>query len=484
MILDLENNKSLNYPINSIVVTEKIVIKIVYFQISRVGYNCGLDKNNCKKYPDFCIECVKAQIERFGLNVNQNIKITLIDSEEKRIQMFQDLIWQKFLDVLNIKHILLIAKDSGLSIIDYPLSGAGVDLELLTGFIQANINFSESSNVPNNTVGHGTNRQFYEFQYLNFNLLLTNSEFLRICLVLDNKGSDSLKTLVKEFLTDYESRYLDKIGKLVRSGRFDFKNTIDFIIDTFNIKFIFPQVLTHTFLPEILELIKKNPIQKAIIDFAKELLISKKFFFIINLIDEVQKIVNIKANIILYEIYQLIEKGIIISTTIETAQDIITSFQESQAIRIANNELISPIIANEDAIDELKEKAKNMDEEEVKKAISNFIKKAETAEKGLIYKEAQKECEKALYLATGFDLKDEVGRISFMILELDKKIKESELGYALKVGEKAEKKKDYIKAINYYKEGLKILQDPLVFNENESRIKKLEKKIDHIKKHL
>ncbi|KKM64921.1 hypothetical protein LCGC14_1496530, partial [marine sediment metagenome] len=189
----------MNHPINSIVVTEKIVIKIVYFQISRVGYNCGLDKNNCEKYPDFCIECVKDKIEKFGLYVNQNIKITLIDSEEKRIQMFQDLIWQKFLDVLNIKHILLIAKDSGLSIIDYPLSGAGVDLELLTGFIQANINFSESSNVPNSTVGYGTNQQFYEFQYLNFNLLLSNSEFLRICLVLDDKGSDSLKSLVKEF---------------------------------------------------------------------------------------------------------------------------------------------------------------------------------------------------------------------------------------------------------------------------------------------
>ncbi|KKK62937.1 hypothetical protein LCGC14_2999340 [marine sediment metagenome] len=71
-----------------------------------------------------------------------------------------------------------------------------------------------------------------------------------------------------------------------------------------------------------------------------------------------------------------------------------------------------------------------------------------------------------------------------MILELDKKIKESELGYALKVGENAEKKKDYIKAINYYKEGLRILQDTLVFDENESRIKKLEKKIAHIKKHL
>ncbi len=457
---------------------------MVYFQVSRVGFNCGIDNNDCKKYPDFCIECVKGQLEKFGLNINQNIKISLIDSEEERIHMFQEVIWQKFLDVLNIKHILLITKDSGLPIIDYPISGAGVDKELLTGFIQANINFSESSNVPTNNITSKTNQQFYEFQYLNFNILLKNREFLRICLVLDHKSSDNLKSLVTDFLSDYEGRYLDKIRAFINTGMHNFKNTIEFVIDTFNIMLVFPQILTHTLLPEIVESIKKNPIQKAIIDLAKELLASKQFFFIINLIDEVQKIVNINANIILYEIYQLIEKKVIIPTTIESAENSISNFQESQAMRIANNELISPILANEDAINELKEKVNHMSEEEVKKAINSFIKKAETAEKGLIYKEAQKECEKALYLATGFDLKDDVGKISFMILELDKKIKESELGYALKIGEKAEKKKDYIKAISYYKEGLKILQDTIIFNENESRIKKLEKKITHLKKHI
>ena len=80
---------------------------MVYFQISPVGFNCGTDKNNCDKYPDYCKECVKTQLEKFGLDLKHNIKFTIIDSEEKRIQMFQNLIWQKFLDVLNLKHILL-----------------------------------------------------------------------------------------------------------------------------------------------------------------------------------------------------------------------------------------------------------------------------------------------------------------------------------------------------------------------------------------
>ena len=457
---------------------------MVYFQISSVGFDCGLDKNNCDKYPDFCKECVKAQLEKFGLNLNHNLKFTIIDSEEKRIQMFQDLIWQKFLDVLNIKHILLMAKESGLALVDYPVSGAGINTGLLTGFIQANITFSESSNTSNSNSNHTNNHQFYEFQYETFNILLRNGQFIRICLVLDHKASDSLKILVSEFLSDYESIYLDKIGAHIRKGMMHFEDTIDFIIDIFNVNLVFPMILTHTLLPNELEIIQKNPIQKAIIDFAKALLASKAFFFIINLIDEVQKIVHIDSNKILYEVYQLIEKKIIIPTTIETAEDTISNFQESRAVRIASNELISSIITTNDAINELKERAKHMSEEEVRSSLNSFIRKAETAEKGLAYKEAQKEYEMALYLASGFDYKEEVGRISFMILELDKKIKELELKYALKVGEKAEKKKDYIKAINYYQQGLKILEDVQDLNGNESRIKKLKKKISNIQKNL
>jgi hypothetical protein len=455
---------------------------MVYFQISSIGFDCRTDKNDCEKYPDFCKECVKAQLEKFGLYLEHNLKFTIIDSEEKRIQMFRDLIWHKFLDVLNIKYILLMAKESGLALVDYPISGAGVNTELLTGFIQANITFSESSITSNRDANHGNNLQFYEFQYKTFNILLKNGQFIRICLVLDEKASDSLKTLVTDFLSEYESRYLDKIGAHIRKGTGHFEDTIDYITDTFNVKLVFPMILTHTLLPDELDLIQKNPIQKAIMDFAKLLLVSKSFFFIINLIDEVHKIVRIDANKILYEVYQLIEKKIIIPTTIETAEDKISKFQESRAVRIASNELISSIISNDDAINELKEKVKHMSEEEIKSSILSFIRKAEAAEKGLAYKEAQEEYEMALFLASGFDYKDEVGRISFMILELDKKIKELELEYALKIGEKAEKKKDYVKAINYYQQGLKILYDAQEFY--ESRIKKLKKKIENLQKNL
>jgi tetratricopeptide (TPR) repeat protein len=457
---------------------------MVYFQISPVGFDCGIDKDKCDKYPDYCKECVKAKFQTLGLDVKDNLKFTIVDSEEKRIHMFQDLIWQKFLDVLNIKHILLMAKESGLAIVDYPISGTGVNTQLLTGFIQANLSFSVSNDKSKGIKINGQNHQFYEFQYKNFNILLKNGEFIRVCLVLDHKASDSLKSLTAEFLGNYERNYSNKINEHIQKGKMRFEDTIDFVLDTFNVRLVFPMVLSHTVMPDELEQIKRNPIQKAILDFAQKLLVAKAFFFIINLIDEVQKIVHIDANKILYEVHQLIEKKIIIPTTIEIAEDTINNFQESRAVRIANNELISSLITSEDNINELKEKAKNMNEEEVSVLINNFLKKAETAEKGLAYKEAQKEYEKALFLASGFDFKDEVGRISFMVFELDKKIKELELEYALKFGEKAEKKKDYINAIKYYQQGLKILKDVQELNGNESRIKKLKKKIKRLQKHL
>lgn len=454
---------------------------MVYFQISRVGFNCGLDKAECDKYPEHCEQCIMERLAKLGLEVNRNIKITEMDSEEKRIQMFRDVIWQKFLDVLNIKHIVLMTKDSGLPIIDYPISGAGVDVELLTGFLQANITFSESGTNSNYT-DYVKNHQFYELHYNTFNILLRNGKYIRLCLVLDTQASDSLKSLVIDFLKEYEIRYKDNLLKVIAQGELDVEHSINFITDFFNVKLVFPMVLTHTLLPDTLDSINKNHIQKSVINLAKKYLATKQFFFINNIINEVKKIVNIDAKIILYEIYQLLISNVIIPTSLETAQHKLKSFRESHATRIANNELISPIIANDNAVYELKEKAKSLTEEEARKLMNSFIKKGETAEKALVYKEALREYEKALYLASGFDFEADVGRISFMVLELDKIIKEMEIDYNETTAEKLEKNKDYINSLRYYRMTKKILEDYALLDNNETRMKKIEKKILKLQK--
>ena len=457
---------------------------MVYFQVSRIGFNCGKDKEECTFYPDKCKECVINYFAQVGFDTTQNVKISIMDSEEKRIEMHQSLIWYKFLDVLNIKHIILLTKDSGLLVIDYPVSSESLDVDLLIGFIQANITFSSSSKAIDTRAGAMNPSRFYEFQYEAFNILLKSGNSIRICLVLDQQASPNLKNLASEFLNEYERVYQNKIERLLKTGQLEFEDTINFIIERFNIKLVFPMILTHQLLPDDLEEINRNSIQKAIIDFANEFLVAKKFFFINNLLNKVQSVLQVNPYIILYEIYKLLEKNIIIPSNIETVAQEVRKFQEIKAQRIANNELISPIIANDNAINELKQNIRSMGAEEAKKLMENYIKKGDTAEKALAYKEAQKEYEKALYIATGFNFEPDIGKISFMVLELDKKIKGIEIGFELEAGEKAEKKKDYVNAIQHFKQAISFLNNDGSANGNEAKIKKLEKRILSLQKQL
>lgn len=457
---------------------------MVYFEISRVGFNCGRDQVNCSLYPNSCMECIENHIKKLGFKIHSNIKIIEMDSEDKRLQMFRELIWLKFLNVLNIKHIILMDINSGLPFLNYPVSEAGIDASLLSGFIQANITYSESGKVSDTASAQAVKDRFFEFQYQDFNILLKNGEFVRICFILDHKGSSTMKTIVNNFLDEFEKEYRSKLENLRRTGAIDFEGLDEYIADAFDVQLVFPMVLTHTIAPDVLEEINKSNIQTAILKFAKEFLSSKPFFFVYSLLNEVKDVVNLESKIVLYEIYQLLKMRIIIPTTIETAETSVKTFQEAHARKIAHSQVISNIIHNEDELTDLKERAKRMNEDEARKSMILFIKKGKTAEKAKIYKEAQKEYEKALYLASGFNFERDIGKISFMILELDKRNSEMEIEYAMNAGEGAEKKKNYIDAIRHFKKVIQILEQNSNPSDVDAMIKKIQKRITKLQANI
>lgn len=448
---------------------------MVYFELNRLGFNCGKGKSKCQKYPKYCMSCLKKKIKELGFEIDSNFKVIELDSYEKHLQVERELIWQKFLDVLNIRHILLIDKDSGLQLLNYSVLGAEVDADLLSGFIQANITFSESEKVSLNGSKYAKNRQFYEFQYQNFSILLKDGKFIRLCLILDQQASENMRTDVLQFLQEYEEVFSKEITIFKKSGSFNAENMIEFLVDALKITLVFPMSLVHNIPPNNLEKINENQIQKAIVSLANELLVSKQFFFINNLLKRVKKIVNLDASIILYEIYQLIENGIIISTNLETVANDIELKQEAKSEKITSYKSISSIIADNSRIEELQ--IEEIDEDSARKLIGKAIKKGKNAEKTLAYQIAAKNYQKALYLAREFNLKEDISKISQMILDLENKEKQLELEFVLKAGENAEKNSDYLNSINNYQKALKILEDFLIFNISDSRIKKLKKKI-------
>ena len=443
------------------------------FVINGLMFNCGTI--NCSKAPKFCKECVINQLEKMGFEINTEIQIYSVD--EKKIQIEREKIWQKFLDVLNIKHVILMDKESGLALLNYPVSAVDLEVELLSGFIQANITFSESSKSLYTDSSSSIEHPFYELQYKKFNMLLKNGNYLRVIMILDHKSSNHMKLLVSQFLQEFESQFQEQLITYQSTGAFKSKNMVELIIKSFNIDLVFPMTLAYAIPPEILEEINSNQIQKAIFNLAKEILSNRSFFYIINMLDKVKKIVNLDAQILLYEINRLLDRKIIVPMPLETVASNLEILQDANQARATKIKPISSIIISGDDMNELEEQMKTLDEYSARKVIKNLIKRGKTAEKSSTYDITQKEYNKALIIAKQFDLKEEVKKLSRMIFETEQKARQVELDFVLETGENAEKNKDYINAIYYYQKALKFLEGFLIYDGSDSRIKKLKKKI-------
>lgn len=459
---------------------------MVFFRINGLGYNCGYSKKKCPTNALGCIACIKNRLKEMGFEFNSSIDIFEVDSNEKQLKLEQELIWQKFLDVINIKHIIIMDKISGLTVLNYPVSGVDIDPNLLSGFIQANIAFSESEKVSSKDSTFLFEYQFYEFQYKNFNIILKDGDFIRVCLILDHKPSNKMKNKTFQFLESFEKKYHNDLIEFQNSGiiNFSIERVVENIINHFDISLVFPMILAHSIPPHELEKINSNVIQKAIYNLANEILSSKPFFFINHMLNRLKRIVKLEPNIVLYEIYQLFKGKIIIPTSIEAIAQKFETNKELNKEKIAKTKSISPILITNGDLGNLEEQIKNIDENIAKNMIKELIKKAKSAEKDLAYQVTQKEYNKALYIAKEFNFKEELTKISQKIFNLDYKSKQIELDFNIEMAENAEKNADLINCINYYQKAVEILEGFLVYNIFDARLKKFKKKIMKLREEI
>ncbi|MFX1353023.1 MAG: hypothetical protein ACFE8V_05795 [Promethearchaeota archaeon] len=457
-----------------------------FFILDGIGFNCSHIKEACPKNVSSCYQCIKNRLCEMGFEIDSEFRIFEIESNEKHIKAERERIWQKFLDVLNIKHIIIMDKDSGLPILNYAVSGVDIDAGLLSGFIQANITFSESEEVSPNNLNSVEEHPFYEFQYKNFNILLRNGQYSRICLILDNTASNSMRNQVIKFLYEFEKNFKDPLVAFKETGAIDLEEMNDYIVRTFNANLVFPMNLAQSIPPYEIEKISRSPIQKAIFNLANELLLSKQIFFINKLIDKVKRIVNIEADIILYEINRLLERNIIVPIKLEAVIDKIETHIKANHRKENAIKPISSLINIESDFEQLKDEIDFKDEFSVKKLLKEVIRKAKIAEKDRAYQVAHKGYSKALYIAKELKLKDEINRITHLLFQLDYTTKKVELDFALEMAENYEKTKDFINSIHYYQKVIKILESFVIYNiaDADSQLKKLRKKIIKLREEL
>ena len=458
---------------------------MVYFKINGLGYNCGETKGKCPQKAQSCRECIKKRLLDLGFEFDSTVELIKVESVDKQLKLERETIWKKFLDVLNIKHIFLMDKRSGLTILNYAVSGVDIDANLLSGFIQANITFSESSDVSKNLVVPSIEYHFYEFQYKKFNLLLKDGDIIRVCLILDHKASIKLRNQVFQFLEDFEPQFKEELIDFREKGAyFDFQDMIAYIVEFFNVNLMFPMTLAHSIPPYELDNVKRNLVQKAIYNLAKEMLTIKPFFFINNMLIRLKKIADIEDDVILYELYQLLERKIISPTPIETIANNIESVQTANHNKMLKSSLISPIININTDLRDLKEQLTTMDVYSARRLIREIMKKARTAAKDSKFQVTLNEYNRALLIAKELKFKEEIAKISLKIFNIESKSKYIELDFNIEKAENAERNGDIFNSINYYQHALKILDEFKVYNVLDPRIKKIKKKIQKLREEI
>jgi len=423
---------------------------------------------------------------KIGFEIDTTFEIFRIESKEKDLEMKREVIWNKFLDILNIKHIIIIDKESGLNVLNYGVSDIEIDTNLLSGFIQANITFSESGSIAKKDPNINLQNNFYEFQYENFNILLKNGNYIRACLILDEKPSDHLKSQMLQFLFQFENQFENILVNFQNSGEINTNNMADFIIKAFNIKLVFPLTIAHSIPPKHLNGINESSIRRAIFNIAKELVFSKSFFYINNLLNRVKKIVNIDDKVVLFEIFQLLEDQVIIPIKLETIFTNIENKKDAIDLKKSKMQSISAITINNGDLGALKEEVKIIDIITAKKMIKQYIKKGKAAAKDVAYEIALKEFNKALFIANNFKLKDAIAKISQILFEHEFKSKKIELDFLLEMAENYEKKGDFINSINNYQKATKIYENFLIYDlsDADSQIKKIKKKILKLREYV
>jgi hypothetical protein len=456
---------------------------MVYFELNGIGFDCGIEKEQCPAYPDRCADCIKAKLEELDFEVNTNLTYNEIDTPQRRLQHQMNVIWKRFLDVLNIKRILILEKESGLAIMDYPLVDNDIDPALLSGFIHANVIFSESDEVNSKSqYWETTSSQFIEFQYRHFNLLMKTGDRTRVCLVLNHKASNTLRNTTSKFQFEFESFYSVMIDEFISKGTIngEVSRAMDYLVKIFDIYLVLPLVISHTISPTA----NLNEVHSTILNIARDMLGIKPYFFVNNLLENVKKSLNFKSNFILYEIYQLLEQQVFIPTSLEEIQLNLEHLEEEKNQRVADSQSISELITQDAELEQVEENAKSLSSSEAKKMISNYKKNAAIAEKNLIYPEALKEYEKALVIANVHGLHKEILKLTKIRGETERKNKKIELEYAINAAEVAEKKKQNLEAIRMTQKAIDIIENHLYSNGNVSKAKKLRIKLAKLRNQL
>ncbi|HME54370.1 MAG TPA: hypothetical protein VKM55_19245, partial [Candidatus Lokiarchaeia archaeon] len=213
---------------------------------------------------------------------------------------------EKVRDVLKIRHLLVIMKDSGLCVVDRAYSEMNLDADLISGFLTAIASFGKEVSQDRKYPGAGSKSSKDEatvFDYQDFKILIIDGTRVRCALILSMTPTDNLKQNLLKFVQMFEKQYPIESW----NGNLSVFQDVDNLIEAaFDITLIYPLVINAA----KKESAPSTKLAKELMEVAKVVQAEKQMFYISTLLSFAQAGRKVNRDQLLAEIYRLRKSGV------------------------------------------------------------------------------------------------------------------------------------------------------------------------------
>ncbi|MBN2153654.1 MAG: hypothetical protein JW839_19515 [Candidatus Lokiarchaeota archaeon] len=464
----------------------------------------------CERYPDGCADCWKDRLLRAGIPLRDYVaSMEQIQGED--IEGSRDLIYRKYQDVLNIKSLMVLTK-GGVCVYNHPVTGAGMDANLVAGFLQANIAFSQEGvreQLPQPAPADGggkagldfalldrdavlsfdapaspeqasadTSQNLVELNYQKFVLLVHEALHIRSVLVLDHQPSFSLRNLLVSFSSYFERVYGEALAQFVGEVSLfeDARVIVEKVFET-DLLFPYSAVLIsptdQSALGSLEQLVYKSGLDRTQ---------TSGFFFIGSLVEELKGMLQKPARDIVHDIYELVKKEYFVPQQLETAAKYIEEVRTQRAEREKAASPTSAMYGKAEAeeIQALNEELKTISEKDAKNRFKKYMAAAAARLEIGIHADAMRNYELARVVAKQMAMSREIEQATTKIQQLKDTVLMLEYNNAMKLAVTAEKGKEWLKAVQHYTACKKLLIDGFGYDAGDKRVKEIDRRIGNM----
>jgi hypothetical protein len=188
---------------------------------------------------------------------------------------------EKVRDVLRIRHLLAIVKESGVCAVSRSYSTMNLDADLVSGFLTAVASFGKE--IGNDESSHLDKDKSAKdgmtiFDYQDFKILIAEGYLVRIALILDGIPTENLRTRANDFIIQFEAEY----DLTQWHGNLDTFSTVDNLIEkAFEITLAYPLVVSDRVEKKQI----KSSLAKMLVNVGEASQKEKKVFYLGTLVD-------------------------------------------------------------------------------------------------------------------------------------------------------------------------------------------------------